>query len=125
MNPQTQKIILKTLVAAALVTATFATFATMAMDITNVQAEQEMAVHSQEKVQTMTQTMEKVQAITQIMEHTQAMAQSMEQAHNHANTQLAINTQNSVIISKEKTTTTAPTTKSSKTDALETKTAKN
>lgn len=115
MNTQTQKNILKTLAAAALVTATFAT---MAMDMTNMQAQQEMAMHSQEKVQTMTQNMEKIQAMTQIMEQTQAMTQSMEQAQNRVKAQLEINAHNDVIASKEETTTEAPTTESPETEAV-------
>jgi len=98
MNTQTQKTVLKTLAAVALVTATFAT---MAMDMTNTQAQQEMALHAQEKVQTMTQNMEKIQAMTQIMEHTQSMNQSMEQAQNRVRAQLEIDTSNTEVTTAE------------------------
>ncbi|WP_040727177.1 hypothetical protein [Thiomicrorhabdus sp. Kp2] len=98
MNTQTQKTVLKTLAATALVTATFAT---MAMDMTNTQAQQEMALHAQEKVQTMTQNMEKIQAMTQIMEHTQSMNQSMEQAQNRVRAQLEIDTSNTEVTTAE------------------------
>jgi len=67
------KTVIKTFVAAALVSATYAT---MAMDITNVQAKQELALHSQEKVQTMAQNMEKAQVVEQLAEQTQTMQQS-------------------------------------------------
>lgn len=91
MNTQTQKLILKLAAAFVLVSATFVT---MAMDINKMQAQQELAMHSQEKVQTMIENMEKIQAVNQIMEHTHAMTKSMEETQNRVNAQLDIDVNN-------------------------------
>lgn len=78
MNTPSKKTVLKTVVAAALVSATFAT---MAMDSSAMQEKQEHALNTQEKVQTMTNSMDKVQTMTQTMEKAQTMTQKAEQLH--------------------------------------------
>ena len=74
MNTRSKKTLLKTVVAVVLVSATFAT---MAMDTSATQEEQ--ALSTQEKVQTMTSSMDKMQTMTQTMEKAQTMTQTAEQ----------------------------------------------
>ncbi|MEA1990212.1 MAG: hypothetical protein U9N57_13530 [Pseudomonadota bacterium] len=73
MNTQSKKTLLKTVVATALVSATFAT---MAMDSSAMREKQEQALNTQEKVQTMTNSMDKMQTMTQTMEKAQTMTQT-------------------------------------------------